>query len=679
MGAETDNRRIISYKRFNPNFHHLRLALGNDDIRFIFMYGGSSSAKSFSAAQAFLLECISKGYNTIVFRKTGATIADSIYKTFQEAAKSLHIDTFFKFQENLIRCFNGSYIRFKGLDDPEKIKGLESYQYVFCEEISEFDESDLKQIRKRLRGRKGQKIVALFNPISEDHWIKKKIFDTETLTEVDNHLYGKLKDSVTGKILPKEYSEVGRKWVNSERTIYNPRKKTYETHRPDMVIIKSTYLNNFWVVGSPDGTYGFYDAQTIADFERDKERDYAYYLIYALGEWGTIRTGGEFFHAFDPAKHKGKCPYVKAPVHISIDNNVLPYISISFWQVETGDITRIRQIHEETPSDPFNTVTKAAEIAVEYLEGIGHDDMVYLYGDVSTKAGNTIDDDKRSFFDKFKEGIDKRFRSEDRLPRSNPSVSMTGEFINAIYSGDIKDVSIMIDESCETSVNDYITVKKDVNGAMLKQRVKDKITGQSYEKAGHLSDTKRYFVTEILKDRYTSFSLRRRHNKNKEEDMRYYDHVKLDISNAMRMVYVAVNPDGLAGMAKVALMNGKAYVLDASLRDITEAGVLKDFLRPIGWGDVVFESDKAYFPVARDIRESGECDIRIRKRASDARLRISAHSETVRDRFYFLDNYEEKDDYLSFVENMLDYGGKDGGESLCCLSAIAEILVRNNI
>lgn len=643
------------------------------------MYGGSSSAKSFSAAQAFLLECISKGYNTIVFRKTGATIADSIYKTFQEAAKSLHIDTFFKFQENLIRCFNGSYIRFKGLDDPEKIKGLESYQYVFCEEISEFDESDLKQIRKRLRGRKGQKIVALFNPISEDHWIKKKIFDTETLTEVDNHLYGKLKDSVTGKILPKEYSEVGRKWVNSERTIYNPRKKTYETHRPDMVIIKSTYLNNFWVVGSPDGTYGFYDAQTIADFERDKERDYAYYLIYALGEWGTIRTGGEFFHAFDPAKHKGKCPYVKAPVHISIDNNVLPYISISFWQVETGDITRIRQIHEETPSDPFNTVTKAAEIAVEYLEGIGHDDMVYLYGDVSTKAGNTIDDDKRSFFDKFKEGIDKRFRSEDRLPRSNPSVSMTGEFINAIYSGDIKDVSIMIDESCDTSINDYIIVKKDVNGAMLKQRVKDKITGQSYEKAGHLSDTKRYFVTEILKDRYTSFSLRRRHNKNKEEDMRYYDHVKLDISNATRIVYVAVNPYGLAGMAKVALMDGKAYVLDASLRDITEAGVLRDFLRPIGWGDVVFESDKAYFPIAREIRETGGCDIRIRRRASDTRLRISAHSETVRDLFYFLDNYEDKDDYLSFVENMLDYGGKDGGESLCCLSAIAEILVRNNI
>lgn len=671
MGADTDNRRIISYKRFNPNFHHLKLALGNDDIRFIFMYGGSSSAKSFSAAQAFLLECISKGYNTIVFRKTGATIADSIYKTFQEAAKSLHIDTFFKFQENLIRCFNGSYIRFKGLDDPEKIKGLESYQYVFCEEISEFDESDLKQIRKRLRGRKGQKIVALFNPISEDHWIKKKIFDTETLTEVDNHLYGKLKDSVTGKILPKEYSEIGRKWVNSERTIYNPRKKTYETHRPDMVIIKSTYLNNFWVVGAPDGTYGFYDAQTIADFERDKERDYAYYLIYALGEWGTIRTGGEFFHAFDPAKHKGKCPYVKAPVHISIDNNVLPYISISFWQVETGDITRIRQIHEETPSDPFNTVTKAAEIAVEYLEGIGHDDMVYLYGDVSTKAGNTIDDDKRSFFDKFKEGIDKRFRSEDRLPRSNPSVSMTGEFINAIYSGDIKDVSIMIDESCETSVNDYITVKKDVNGAMLKQRVKDKITDQSYEKAGHLSDTKRYFVTEILKDRYTAFSLRRKRNTIKESDMRYYDQSMVDLSGLTGLVEIHPDNGGKFVYAKCMVKGGFVYITDASILDdrIKE----EDMASRLGKGDLLVhvECDKFNATYVRNLRDYLN-DVRGRSLPANVAGRIDAHSEFIRDHFLFRKDYDEDDGYLRFVESVLDYREKSDIEAISVLSALAE-------
>lgn len=69
--------------------------------------------------------------------------------------------------------FYGSYITFKGLDDSEKIKGLESYKYVVCEELSEFKEEDFKQIKKRLRGRKGQKIISMFNPIEEECWTKK--------------------------------------------------------------------------------------------------------------------------------------------------------------------------------------------------------------------------------------------------------------------------------------------------------------------------------------------------------------------------------------------------------------------------------------------------------------------------------------------------------------------------
>lgn len=679
MKAIEENKRVISFKRFNPNFHHLKLALGNNDIRFIFMYGGSSSAKSFSAAQAFLLECLSKGHNTMVFRKVGSTIGDSIYKTFQEAARSLHLESFFQFQENLIKCFNGSYIRFKGLDDPEKIKGLESYQYVFCEEISEFEESDLKQIRKRLRGRPGQKIVCLFNPISEDHWIKKKVFDAETLVEVDNHLYGKLKDNITGKTLGKEYSEVGRKWINSERSVYNPRKKIYEKHSPDMVIIKSTYLNNFWVVGSPDGKYGFYDAQTIADFDKDKERDYAYYMVYALGEWGTVKTGGEFFHAFDPSIHKRKCPYVKGmPVHVSVDNNVLPYISVSFWQVNNGESVDIWQFHEITAEDPFNTVSKAGEMAANYLHEIGHDDMVYLHGDVSTKSGNTIDDEKRSFFDKFKEKIDNVFRCEDRLPKSNPSVSMSGEFINAIYGGHIKGVSISIDEGCKVSVNDYISVKKDVNGAILKQRVKDKGTGQTYEKAGHLSDCKRYVIVDLLRERFTAFSLKRKHNKSKEEDMLYFDCEKLDITGANKLAYMAVSPDGMAAMCDVVIKDDKVYVMRSLLGDITANNITNDFLDNKVFDIVYFESDKAYFQIARDLRSDGVYDIRIKKRITDAKLRISAHSDTIKERFYFRSDYEDNDDYLSFVENMLDYNGKEGGESLYCLSAVSEIFKRIN-
>lgn len=674
MANKVEDKRVISFKRFNPNFHHLKLALGNDDIRFVFMYGGSSSAKSFSAAQAFLLECISKGYNTMVFRKVGATIGDSVYKTFKEAAKSLHLESFFLPIENLIRCFNGSYIRFKGLDDSEKIKGLESYQYVFCEEISEFDESDLKQIRKRLRGRKGQKIVALFNPISEDHWIKKKIFDTETLIEVNNHLLGKLKDSISGKVLPKEYSEVSRKWTNTERTIYNPRKKVYEQHKPDMVIIKSTYLNNFWVVGSPDGSYGFYDAQTIADFEKDKERDYAYYLIYALGEWGTIKTGGEFFHAFDPAKHKGKCQYVKASIHVSIDNNVLPYISISFWQVENDDIIKVRQVHEITAEDPFNTVTKAAELAVQYLKTVSHDDMVYLYGDASTKSGNTIDEEKRSFFDKFKEKIDEAFRTEDRMPRTNPSVPMTGEFINAIYSGQIKDASIMIGENCKASINDYISVKKDVNGAILKQRVKDKLTGQSYEKAGHLSDAKRYFIAEILKDKYIAFSLKRKRNTIKENDMKYYDPNKVDLSSIPSVVEIHLHGDGKCVFAKCKVKEGRIYIVEAILEEsIIQADKMARIIGPEE-SSIQVECDNFHVGYVRDLRDYLE-NVRGRPTPPTPKKRIEAHAMYIKEKFYFRKDYDISQGYIQFVESILDYDGENSVEAIGVLSGLSERII----
>ena len=670
------DKKIISYKRFNPNFHHLRVALKNDDYRFLFLYGGSSSAKSFSISQALVLECIEKGYNTMIFRKTGATIADSIYKTFQESIKALKLESFFTFQENLIKCFNGSYITFKGLDDPEKIKGLESYQYVFCEEISEFDESDFKQIRKRLRGRKGQKIIAAFNPISEDHWIKKNIFDKEQLIEVDNHLHWKLKDNLTGKILKKEYSEIAQKWTNSPKLIFNPRTKEYEMHKPDMVIMRSTYLNNFWVVGSPDGTYGFYDAQVIADFEKDKINDYSYYQVYALGEWGTIKTGGEFFRNFEIGKHVGQYAYEKNyPIHVTIDNNVLPYISIGFWQIIPGDINKIRQIHEIPAEEPFNTASKASEMAVSYLNDIGHADKVYLYGDVSTKSGNTIDDDKLSFFDKFKAKLDASFVVEERMPKSNPSVAMSGEFINAIYSGVIKDIEIGIDESCKVSINDYSRVKKDVNGAILKLRIKNKDTGQTYEQYGHLSDTKRYFITEAFNKEYTKFSLRRNRNKIKDSAMKYYDKSKTGLSKGYGIVEISPSINSKFVFVRAVVKDGYCYIVKAMLSDVVvEESGIPALIVP---GDKVqAECDPSLAVYVRNLRTHIQ-DIRGRKPFPDPKKRISAQIDYIRNKIFIPSDYDSDPLFEAFIENVLEYDDKDNIEAINSLAALADRIQRS--
>ena len=46
---------VINYKKLNPNCFHLLKYLQDASLRFIILYGGSSSAKSFSIAQAILI------------------------------------------------------------------------------------------------------------------------------------------------------------------------------------------------------------------------------------------------------------------------------------------------------------------------------------------------------------------------------------------------------------------------------------------------------------------------------------------------------------------------------------------------------------------------------------------------------------------------------------------------
>lgn len=672
-----NEKAVISYKRFNPNFHHLKEALKDDDLRFIFLKGGSSSAKSFSIAQCFLLMCLTNGYNTKVYRKTGASIADSIYKTFIEASKSLGLYQLFSFKENKIVCLNGSYITFSGLDDPEKIKGLESYQYVFCEELNEFDHSDFKQIKKRLRGRKGQKIVSAFNPVSEDCWIKKDVFDKEEFHEVRNDLFGKLRDPNTGKVLSAEYSHITKKLLNSQRYVFNPRKEKEEIHNPDTLILQSTYLDNYWVVGSPCGTYGFYDRQTVADFEKDKIADYNQYRIYALGEWGSIKTGGEFLGSFDPGKHKGAFVYNQEyPIHVSIDNNVLPYISISIWQYyEKNGSKHLRQVHEICAEDPFNTATKSSEMLRLWLDGIGYKDVVYLYGDASTRNGNTIDENKRSFLDIFIDGLD-GYVINDRIPASNPPVAISGEFINAIFSESMQGLSIGIGEQCKCSIHDYENVKKDVNGAILKKKIKNKATGQSYEEFGHLTDTFRYVCVSVFKDEFTKFSLRRKRNSNQEDDMKYYN-VDLETKIEARIAYV------------MPLVNDMTVLVCGDVHEYVDISSVF-FRSPIGRDELIsilkklnvdlaiFECDKSHFQLVREIRETLDgIDIRISSLYANKLERISANEDFIKKMFRFRSDYDLCFDYVNFMDNVMDYNGKDNYEAINNLSGLSMYIQRN--
>lgn len=666
----------INFKKLNPVGFYLMRFLQDQTIRFIILFGGSSSGKSYSVAQIILIFTLWEGSNTLVMRKVGASIRDSIYQDFKTAADQLGITNLFRFSDGVktITCLsNGSRIVFKGLDDSEKIKGLSSFKRVVLDEESEFEEEDYKQIRKRLRGMVGQQIITTFNPIKETHWIKTQVFDKEKWHEIPKIV------EIAGRELPPQLTDVKSIRMNEPKSILNPRTKEIEEHPSDTVVIQTTYLNNFWVVGSPDGTYGFYDEQCVADFERDRLNDPDYYNVYALGEWGVIRTGSEFFSSFNRGVHTGVCEYDPTlPVHISVDSNVLPYISCTYWQISLdGGKKHIRQIGETCADSPNNTVRKAAKLVAKRLHEMGVDKVI-LHGDASTRAANNIDDEKRSFHDLFIDTMQKEcIEVIDKVSNKNPSVPMSGEFINAIFDAVLPGLQITIDENCKVSTEDYMSVQKDVNGGILKTKVKNKITMQTYEEHGHISDTFRYVVVDMLREEFLLFSNRRKRNLYAKDGAIHFFNPETKCAYSREIAYAMPNVNGKFALVHGKLCGEKWHILDVQLTETASTDEIKQILIATASPQTIIECAPAYYRFVKDLRKELP-GVRAMQEVPDIDRRIAATSDFVKNHLLF--NEEKLNDdvvYSTFMANLLDYNkDSDSKEASAVLSGFIQFVVK---
>lgn len=665
----------INSKKLNPVGFHLMKLMQDTTIRFIILFGGSSSGKTYSVAQMVLIFTLWEGTNTLVMRKVGASIKDSIYQDFVTAASQLGISKMFKFQDGIktIKCLtNGARIVFKGLDDSEKIKGLSSFKRVVMDEWSEFDEEDFKQIRLRLRGMEGQQIICTFNPIKETHWIKKKLFDTQKWHDVPMEI------KIAGSAIPSELTAVKSIRMNEPREIMHKRTGEIIHHEPDTVVIQTTYLNNFWVVGSPDGTYGYYDEQCIATFEFDRLNDPDYYNVYALGEWGVIRTGSEFFGSFNRGKHSKEVSYNSSlPVHICVDSNVLPYITCTYWQVDIGAKTTIYQFDETLASSPNNTVRKSAKLVAKRLRELAPD-KIFIHGDASTRASNNIDDEKRSFLDLFidtlhKEGIE----VEDKVSTKNPSVPMSGEFINAIFDEIIPGYEIVIGDNCKTSIEDYMSVQKDVNGAILKTKVKNKITMQTYEEHGHISDTFRYIVTDVLRDEFLLFSNRRKRNLYAKDGTIHFFNPDTEYQYSRDIVYAQPNINGKYVMVHGKMCGDRWHIVSVAFRETTSTEEIRQSLVAEQGVQTIVECASAYYRFVRELRKDIP-GVRVMNEVADIDRRIAATSDFVREHLQFnFDKMNDDVEYAQFMSNLLDYNkDSDCKEASAVLSGFIKFVVK---
>lgn len=472
----------LSRKWFNPLYFILNEIIKDNRIRLVLVYGGKSSAKTVSISQILAKECFLRKANTIAFRKESVLIQTTLKKSFNLAINTLRLRDGFERLQFQYRSISGAEIVLKGLDDPEKAKGIESYKYVYLDELNHFEASEFEQFNLSLRGIEGQKIFASWNPVSETSWVKKELVDSYEWEDTDKF-----------SALPSDSSFVR---ISTDGKA---------------ILILTSYPDNYWIVGSHCGTYGYRDDNLIAEYERLKTKNFNSYRVNVLGEWGKIQSGNEFWKQFDETKHVAKVlPDPSTTIHVSLDENVNPYVTCTVWQIIPGTKT-IKQVHEILSKSPDNNAPKAAKQLAGWLKKIEYKDVIFVYGDPSAGKRSTVDENNASFYDKYIEVLTKEgFRVQRRVGKSAPEVALSAAFINDIYESNLFGWRITISDTCIKSIDDYLIVKEDPAGKMLKEKVKDKQTGITYEPNGHISDAKRYIIIELLKADWLKYKQRQK-------------------------------------------------------------------------------------------------------------------------------------------------------------------------
>jgi phage terminase large subunit len=163
-----------NFPAFTPYF--------KDKSRYQVLYGGAGSGKSHQVARVLLQRALKEKHNYLVIRKVDRTIKRSVFALINNIIGLWGLSHEFnvnKTDKTIIYKKTGSQIIFSGLDDVEKLKSIEGVTSIWVEEATELLQDDFDQLDLRLRGNLGvlKQITLTFNPVSEEHWIKKVFFD----------------------------------------------------------------------------------------------------------------------------------------------------------------------------------------------------------------------------------------------------------------------------------------------------------------------------------------------------------------------------------------------------------------------------------------------------------------------------------------------------------------------
>lgn len=379
--------------------------------RYVIVYGGAASSKSYSVHQSELIKIMGAGSgDTLFIRKYSSDLRDSCYKLLQTLIAQYGISDYFKQlfgndQRKLVYTPTSRTLLFKGIDDSEKLKSIVGIKRIIIEEANQLEFEDFLELDRRARGYEEIQIILILNPISENHWIKKNF------CEVDS-----------------AYA------ANSE-------------------VMKFTYHDNINGLGESQLTKA--DIETL---ERLRNISENHYKIYALGEWGIDNKEGKFVWAFHSGQVKSTTHDPERITWATFDFNCNP-MTCTIAQVlpEEKTVRAIECIKLEN-SDIWKMCDRLTA---------SYPDVSWMVtGDATGKNASAMIMDNLNFY----KIIMQKLRIPDqqvKLPGKNPPIEENQLFVNAVHKNWIVEIDPI---KCAPLIYDLQYVEMNGKGEIVKDR-----------------------------------------------------------------------------------------------------------------------------------------------------------------------------------------------------------------
>lgn len=162
----------------------------NSKKRFVVLYGGRGSGKSYGVAQIMVLRAMEERCRILCTRQVQASLAESSKAIIERVIRDMQVEDVFEITNTGIICTKtGSEFLFRGMQKPETIQSFDNLKYCFVEEAQSLTQNALDILIPTIRAEDSQFYI-VFNPRSREDPVYKRfiaINDTQTLKIKQNY------------------------------------------------------------------------------------------------------------------------------------------------------------------------------------------------------------------------------------------------------------------------------------------------------------------------------------------------------------------------------------------------------------------------------------------------------------------------------------------------------------